>query len=248
MSIMLDRPEVRALPATSRSRNIPAPTRERESLKVSVYERMSKGNVQLMPLFPYDDAGAMVPCGALMYGGKDRDHGHFFHWNTVSELLISWGSSDGMIATGSLMATQPFHGVNSFLRDQFKEGQFSLVTVTQRQSDEEGQREALTAKCTECKQDLVKFEYAAAPSGAPDYDPEGFGGGDDEFHQFSTQWGMNEFEARRNSDEGRVCKNCGHVNELFPADKWGFKRIYNQTRVANAAFHALQKSADEVLG
>ena len=248
MSTVLDRSAAAALPETTRTRRIPNPTGEREPLKVNVYERMSKGNVQLMPLFPYDEAGVMLPCGALMYGGPDRTHGHFFHWNTVSELLIAWGANEGMIPTGSLMATQPFHGVNSFLRDELKEGAFSLVTVTQRQSAEAGQREALTAKCTACKQDLVKFEYAGAPEGAPDYDPEAFGAADDVFPQFSTQWGMNQFEARRNSDEGRVCVNCGHVNDLFPADRWGFKRFYNQTKVANAAYHALQNSAREVLG
>lgn len=248
MSIVVEAPNAVALPEIAPTRHIQPPTGEREPLKVSVYERMSKSNAQLMPIFPYDEAGAMVPCGAMLYGGEDRFHGHFFHWNTVSELLVAWGSSDAMIATGSLMATQPFHGVNSFLRDETKEGAFALVTITQRQSSEAGQREALTAKCESCKKDILKFEYDSAPYGAPDFNPTAFGDADDVFRQFSTQWGGVEFVKERNSDEIRICQHCGHENYMFDLKAWGWDRLYNQTKVSNAAFHSLKDSAKEVLG
>ncbi|WP_156378850.1 hypothetical protein [Microbacterium sp. Root61] len=248
MSIVEDGAAVAVLPDIARTRHVPAPRGPREPLKVSVYERMSKSNAQLMPIFPYDGAGVMVPCGAMLYGGEDRFHGHFFHWNTVSELLVAWGSNEAMIPTGSLMATQPFHGVNSFLRDEKKDGAFALVTITQRQSAEAGQREALTAKCEKCRQDLVKFEYASAPEGTPDYDPNAFGDETDVFPQFSTQWGSQEFVKARNSDEVRTCKNCGHENYWFDQNVWGWDRLYNQTKVSNAAYHALATSAKEVLG
>ena len=241
-------PTAVTLPDIAPTRHVPPPTGEREPLKVSVYERMSKSNAQLMPIFPYDDAGTMVPCGAVLYGGEDRFHGHFFHWNTVSELLVAWGSSDAMIATGSLMATQPFHGVNSFLRDEKKEGAFALVTITQRQSSEAGQKEALTAKCEKCKKDILKYEYDSAPQGAPDFDPTAFGDADDEFRQFSTQWGGVEFVKQRNADDVRICQHCGHENYVFDLKAWGWDRLVNQTTVANAAFHALKNSAKEVLG
>jgi hypothetical protein len=247
VSIVVDSPETATLPEIAPTRHVKPPTGEREPLKVSVYERMSKSNAQLMPIFPYDGAGVMVPCGAMLYGGEDRFHGHFFHWNTVSELLVAWGSKDAMIATGSLMATQPFHGVNSFLRDEHQDGAFALVTITQRQSSDEGQREALTAKCEKCKQDLVKFEYDSAPMGAPDYNPSAFGDPDDVFKQFSTQWGGTEFVKRRNSAETLVCSNCGHENYVFDLKVWGWDRLVAQTTVANAAYHALESSAQEVL-
>ena len=248
MSIVVENAEVGALPEIAPTRHVKPPTGEREPLKVSIYESMAKSNAQLMPIFPYDEAGAMVPCGAMLYGGEDRFHGHFFHWNTVSEILVAWGSSDAMIATGSFMATQPFHGVNSFLKDEKKDGAFALVTITQRQSSEAGQREALTAKCASCKKDLIKFEYDSAPLGAPDYDATAFGDADDVFRQFSTQWGGVEFVKLRNSDEVRVCANCGHENYLFDLKPWGWDRLYNQTKISNAAYHALQTSANEVLG
>lgn len=247
MSIVMDSAAVAVLPEITATRHVPPPTGEREPLKVSVYERMSKSNAQLMPIFPYEEAGTMVPCGAMLYGGEDRFHGHFFHWNTVSELLVAWGSKDAMIATGSLMATQPFHGVNSFLRDEKKEGAFALVTITQRQSSDAGQREALTAKCESCKKDILKYEYESAPLGAPDYDASAFGDADDEFRQFSTQWGGVEFVKQRNSDEVRTCSNCGHENYVFDLTAWGWDRLVNQTTISNAAFHALKTSAKDAL-
>ncbi len=249
MSTAVESPTATALPEITRTRHIPPPGGPREPLKVSVYERMSKSNAQLMPIFPYDGAGAMVPCGAVLYGGPDRAHGHFFHWNTVSELLVAWGCNEGMIPSGSLMATQPFHGVNSFLRDETQEGAFMLATITQRQSDEAGQREALSAKCEKCKEDIVKFEYASAPEGTPDYDPTAFGGtAEDRFPQFSTQWGSQEFVKIRNSDEGRICKNCGHENYVFDQMPWGWNVLYDKTTIANEAFRSLEAVAQKVLG
>lgn len=248
MSTVVDESEAVTLPEIAPTRHVQPPTGGREPLKVSVYERMSKSNAQLMPIFPYDEAGAVVPCGAMLYGGEDRFHGHFFHWNTESEILVAWGSNEAMIATGSFMATQPFHGVNSFLRDEKKEGAFALVTITQRQSHEEGQREALTAKCESCKKDILKLEYDAAPLGAPDYNPTAFGAEDDVFRQFSTQWGGTEFVKQRNADQTRTCEHCGHENYIFDLKVWGWDRLVNQTTVANAAFHALADSAKTELG
>lgn len=249
MSTVVEDAAPGALPEITRSRHVAPPSGPREPLKVSVYERMSKSNAQLMPIFPYDGAGVIVPCGAVLYGGPDRTHGHFFHWNTVSELLVAWGCNEGMIPSGSLMATQPFHGVNSFLRDEKKEGAFMLATITQRQSAEAGQREALSAKCAKCKQDIVKFEYASAPEGTPDHDPTAFGGAaDDHFPQFSTQWGSQEFVKLRNSEEGRVCQSCGHENDVFDQLPWGWDVLYAKTTIANEAFRSLEAAAKGALG
>lgn len=248
MSVVDESPAGTVLPEIAPTRHVEPPTGEREPLKVNIYERMSKSNAQLIPIFPYDDAGAVVPCGAVLYGGAERSHPHFFHWNTVSELLVAWGSNEAMIATGALMATQPFHGVNSFLRDEKKEGTFALVTITQRQSCEAGQREALTAKCESCKKDILKFEYDSAPYGAPDFEASTYTAPDDLVRQFSTQWGGAEFAKLRNSDEVRICQHCGHENSLFEMSAWGWDRMVNQTSVANAAARSLEATAQQALG
>ncbi|MGW4774348.1 hypothetical protein ACWEO2_40695 [Nocardia sp. NPDC004278] len=234
-----------AIPEMTAGKRIPPPTGKREPLKVSVYERMAKAGAELVPIFPYDDAGAMVPCGALMYGEPGKDHGHFFHANSVSEVTVIFGANDAMLQTGQIMALQKFHGVNSFLRDQENPEAFVLVTVTQLQSEEAGQQEAMVAKCQSCKKEMLRHQYDAGPEGAPDFDPTRFGKADDVYRQFSTMVGSHEFAAIRNSDAGRTCGNCGHVNTEFPADPWGWGRVVEQTRVANAAYHALRKTAKE---
>lgn len=248
MSITIADPATAALPEIARTRHVPSPSGPREPLKVSIYERIAKASAQLMPIFPYDGAGAIVPCGALLYGGADKSHGHFFHWNTVSELLVAWGGAEGMIPVGSLMATQPFHGVNSFLRDEKNPEAFMLATITQRQSSEAGQREALSAKCEKCKQEILKFEYAAAPEGTPDYDATAHGGYEgDVVPQFSTQWGSQEFVRMRNSDEVRICKNCGHENYVFNQAPWGWNVLYEKTDAVNRGYRSLDAAAKKAL-
>jgi hypothetical protein len=243
---MTDVVEVTPIPTMEPTRRIPAPDGKREPMKASIYERMSKAGANLMPIFPYDDAGAIVPCGTVMFGAENRDHGHFFHGNSVSEVCVTFGSHDAMLQTGSIMALQKFHGVNSFLRDQTDPNAFVVATITQHQSEEAGQHEELVAKCTNCKQEIVRVEYAAGPPGAPDFDPTHFGKVDDKYHQFSTLAGSREFIARRNSEEGRTCKNCGHVHDVFPEGPWGWHRLVDQTRVVNAAYHELRTKGESV--
>jgi hypothetical protein len=242
MSVAAQIPNAAEVPELTQTRSLKPPTGIREPVKVNIYERMAKSNAQLMPIFPYDEAGTMVPCGAMLYGGSDREHGQFFHWNTVSEVLVSWGTHEAMIPAGAIMATQPFHGVNSFLKDERNPEAYALATITQRQSDEPGQREALTAKCQKCRKDLLVHEYDAPPAGAPDHDPERFGHADDVVRQFPTQVAGVEFVEMRNSEAGLECQACGFVNPEFPTKPWGWGRLVNQTRVANAAYRALRDS------
>lgn len=234
---------VRTLPELRRSRNIPAPADERPPLSVSVFERMGKANTQLVPLFPYTDTGTIVPCGAMMWGGPERDHGQFFHWNTVNEVTLTWGSKGGMLNSGHLVATQKYHGVNSFLKDEKNPEFYTLVVVTQRQSPEADQLEAMVGKCEGCRREMIRYEYYAGPRGAVDFDATRYGREDDLIPQFPTLMGSLQYADIRNSDEGRTCAECGHVNELLDTDVWGWPRAVEQTRRANSAYHAIIAAA-----
>ena len=65
------------------------PTGHREPMKVNVFNFMTGASCQLLPLFPYHDAGAMVPCGAVFTGDpEDSEFGHFFHYNTVQQVAV----------------------------------------------------------------------------------------------------------------------------------------------------------------
>jgi hypothetical protein len=221
------------------TRRIPPPDPDREPLKVNVYERMAKSGSQLMPLFPYDSAGTIVPCGAVLVGGPDKQYGHFFHWNTVNEVAVTYGANSAMLATGQIFVTQQLHGVNSFLRDEKDPEAFAVMTITQHQSASGDQSEAIIARCKKCKAELVRHSYEATPHGLPGYDAKRYGAEDDPVRQFATTVGSVEFSELRNSDEGRTCAECGHVNDLFPTAEWGWARQVYQTRAVTAAYHSL---------
>jgi hypothetical protein len=174
------------------TRRIPPPNPDREPLKVNVYERRAKAAAELMPLFPYDSAGAILPAGAVMVGGPDMEYGHFFHWNTVNEVVVTYGGNGAMLAPGQIMALQQLHGVNSFLRDEKDPEAFAVMVVTQHQSSSGDQSEALIARCKKCKAELVRHSYDATPHGAPGYDAKRYGADGDPVRQFSTMVGSAE--------------------------------------------------------
>jgi hypothetical protein len=220
---------------------IPPPDPSREPLKINIYERMSGAANQLIPLFPYDDAGSIVPCGAVLWGGPDMEYGHFFHGNSVAEVVVVYGSHQSLLSSGQIFATQPLHGVNSFLRDEKDPEAFAVMTITQHQSESGDQRETLLARCQQCKAELARIDYDATPPGVDGHDPNRFGAADDRVRQFATTAGSQEFVQLRNSEEGRTCQGCGHVNPIFPTAPWGWQRQVAQTRVVNDAYRALVK-------
>ncbi len=79
--------------------------------------------------------------------------------------------------------------------------------------------------------------------GLPGYDPDSYGADDDPVRQIATTYQSVEFVALRNSDEGRTCAKCGHVNDPFPAERWGWARQAYQTRAASAAYRTLVEAA-----
>jgi hypothetical protein len=184
-----------------------------------------------------------VPCGAVLVGGPDMEYGHFFHWNTVNEVVVTYGANKAMLAAGQVFVTQQLHGVNSFLRDEKDPEAFALMVITQHQSTSGDQREAILARCKKCKAELARHDYDATPHGLPGYDPDSYGADDDPVRQFATTYQSVEFVALRNSDEGRTCAECGHVNDPFPAERWGWARQAYQTRAASAAYRTLVEAA-----
>ncbi|WP_405846559.1 hypothetical protein [Streptomyces sp. NBC_01518] len=225
------------------TRHIPPPDPAREPLKANVFACMAKAASQLTPLFPYDHAGSIVPCGAVLIGGAENTYGHFFHWNAVNEVAITYGSNEAMLATGQIMVTQHLHGVNSFLRDEKNPEAFAVMVITQHQSEEGDQTEALIARCAQCKAELVRHEYDATPFPLPGYDAARHGEADAPVRQFATTLGSIEFVDRRNSEQGRTCQSCGHVNEPFPEKIWGWARTVAQTDAVTRAHRALREAA-----
>ncbi len=217
---------------------IPAPDGRREPRKINVYEQMQHANTQLVPLFPYYGPDAIVYSGAIFRGGPDYDVGHFFHDNTVHEVSFVWGSSGALVDTGRIMATPNLHGVNSFLRDPHSPDSFLLITICQRQTSEE-QHESLTWRCSECHEHLLAHEFSDTPRDEHE----------DRFPGFPTINESVEPVARFNADVTvRTCPKCGHINDPFPIERWGWAQWAHQQRTINDAREALLEHAAEVLG
>ena len=223
---------------TSTERRIPLPDGKREPRKVNVYEQMQHANTQLVPLFPYYGPGAFVYSGAIFRGGPGYDVGHFFHDNTVQEVSFVWGAEGALIDTARIMATPNLHGVNSFLRDPESPDSFLVIAICQRQTSEP-QTEQLVWRCSECHEHLLRHEYTDTPS--DDHD--------DRFPEFPTIHESVEPVDRFNSDESiRTCSKCGHVNDPFPMERWGWKQWAHQQRTVNDARNALMAKAADELG
>lgn len=229
---------------TSARRRIPPPSGAREPLKANIYERMTDASCQLLPLFPYHDAGAIVPCGAIFQGAPGAEFGHFFHYNTVEEVALVFGASNAMLASGQMFVTQKLHGVNSFLRDPQDPDAFLVISITQHQSEDGEQDEAVLFRCQKCHHELLRFEYDATPKGVDGYDPAQWGGSpDDEIGMFPSLWGSAEAARLLRDESVRTCDECGHVNPEHPEPKWGWQRWVDQSRVANRARAALDDAA-----
>ena len=237
--------------APQQTRRIPPPASDREPLKNNIFSVMTGANCQLIPLFPYHDAGTIVPCGAILASDpEDSEWGHFFHYNTVEEVALCFGSDGGLVQTGQVFVTQQLHGVNSFLRDPSNPGGYLLMTITQHQSEEGDQSEAILYRCRECHHELYRLDYNSTPKGAQGYDPSQWGGSDDdEVPMFATIWGGTTSADVYNDESVRTCPKCGFVNPAHPQDKWGWQRYVSQVRVADTAKRKLLSvAADDAKG
>lgn len=234
-----------AASAPERTRRIPPPSGRREPLKVNIFDFMTGAASQLLPLFPYHDAGAIVPTGSIMRGDPDDSaFGHFFHYNTVEEVAITFGSNQAMLQTGQIFVTQQLHGVNSFLRNSADPEAFILITVTQHQAEDGDQAEAILFRCQKCSEQLVRFDYNASPKGVEGHDPTQWDGTpDDEVQMFPTIWGSNRAALAYEPEQARTCPKCGHVSPPHPHHKWGWNRYVAQVRTADSAKRALRAAA-----
>ena len=230
--------------APKKQHRIPPPRGDKQPLKVNIFEFMQDCNAALGPLFPYLDAGAVVPAGALFKGEPGADFGQFFHYNTVDEIVITFGANGGLQATGQAFATARLHGVNSFLKDQSNPESYLLVTITQRQATGgRDQNEAIVFRCRKCHEVLLRFEYHATAPPPPKSKPDG-----DRFPGFTSQWGsMTAAEAFNASEKQRTCVKCGTVNEPFPLERWGWKQWVTNNQAVNQARRALLQTAAEQL-
>jgi hypothetical protein len=229
-------------PARETEWRIPPPREDRPPLKVNIFEKMQSGNCQLLPLFPYEDADSLVPAGAIFRGEPNADFGQFFHFNTVDEVAHVFGAHGALLQTGQIYATQPLHGVNSFLKDPTNPDNFLVIVVTQHQRASGPQNEAVIFRCGKCHELLERYEYDAQPTPRGVHPRNGV-------PLFTTlQGSVDAVETLNEHESNRRCASCGYDNPTFPLERWGWKHYVQQTRTVNDARQVLDAAAVEALG
>ena len=138
-----------ANPTSASAHRIPPPSAEKLPLKQNVFEYMRGGNSTLLPLFPYVDAGSILPAGTIFRGKTDTYYGFFEHFNDVDEVFIIFAAEGARFRSGTVRAGPRQHFVGSPFMG--KEGEdptdaMALIVVTQRQSVGKPQREKLVIR------------------------------------------------------------------------------------------------------
>jgi hypothetical protein len=205
-------------------------------MKVNVYQFARSSVSALAPMFPYQDEGAIVPCVSSFRGAPGRTYGAFQHFNTVDEIMINFGAKGtsgrpGMVASGPAL-----HQVSIKMQNPDDENTCTVSVVTQRQAEAgTPQHEHVTFFCQNCQASLA--ERAFSSHMPEDMRRKYTAGNYDALETIVESAGA---AAEYNSDaDAQTCKKCGHVNDPFPLEAWGWKRYAEQSRTVSDAYNAL---------
>jgi hypothetical protein len=210
-----------------------APPAGRQPLKQNVFFAARAAASQLNPLFPYDDAGSIIPCTASFRTGPGSPSaGYFHHSNHVDEVALVYGSV-GERRTGDVNVGAKTHGVGGW--GERGEEFFAVMTITQRQVEDGPQPETVSFMCEKCNAQVVSLQYdgrVIEDGTALPYPP------------LPTIRGSFLAASQFNrSEESRTCKSCGHINSPLPLLIWGWGRYMFSTGVVNDAHRALSEGS-----
>jgi len=205
-------------------------------VKKNLFEEVihATGTLELVPVFPYLDNGAIVPCLSVSLGGKSTQRFQFFHDNVVPEVALCLAEQHGALKVGQIMVLPNLHGVNNFLKDVQDQSAYLVVLITIRVNDQDDQREGFLIRCEQCNELLYQRYQNIKDGPARSYYPE--------FYALAFYAdAVEEFNA---SD--RTCAKCGHVQPPFPVDQMGWRRYAMQVRVANRAREDAERFAGQL--
>ncbi len=194
-------------------------------VKKNLFEEVihATGTLELVPVFPYLDDGAIVPCLSVSIGGAHAKKFQFFHENVVPEVLLCLAGEDSALQAGQMMVLPNMHGVNNFLKDLANERAYMVVLITIRMNSHDNQNEGFVIRCEQCNEVVYQRETNIKRGPERPYYPE--------FHALGFYADtIDAFNA-----SARACPKCGHVQAPFPAEQVGWRRYAQQVAVANRA-------------
>jgi hypothetical protein len=195
--------------------------------KVNVFESLlaHQGMLEQLPLFPYFGPGDIVPTAALSFSLPDMPRVHFYHYNDLTEVIVSMAGDGSALATGQIYLQQGTHGVTTFLRHPKGEAgrgyQISLIII--RMKREGPQNEGFILRCHECNDVVFRMDRDVFAGPAHRYYPE----------LPSIRFYADAVDAF-NAEE-RACPACGAVQHRFPQELMGWRRYTQYAELANRA-------------
>ncbi len=218
-------------------RVIPPPRGDRKPLKTNVYQFVKYTKTQLAPMFPYFDEGALMPCTATFRGGANVNYGRFQHFNTVDEIVLTFGADGARRGGGVLHVGPKLHMVQCPFENSQDPDSLAVLVITQRQSIGREQREEYRFVCDECDRMLYKEQVDATPP-KRGTQREVMGAHASAPVLVETLRAARNFNA---SEDLRTCKHCGHVNDPFPADAWGWHHYVDQSDTSKRAHDVMKE-------
>lgn len=233
------RAEAGDAPQSSNERLAIGPRSGKHPMKQNVYWVTRMANAQLTPMFPYLDAGSIVPCCSIHRGGAASRVGHFVHFNTLDEVVVNFGAANWYVKPGTARVGPKTHGVGSRNAEPEPESVAAINVITQRHPIGEKQSEAITFVCHSCRHELQKREFDGNPPTSSD--SEYFA---PELPTIATiVESSRSAEAYNGMGPDIVCPKCGASNAAFPLELWGWSEYRVRTRAALSAMRSLAEAA-----
>jgi hypothetical protein len=214
---------------------IAKPAGDKEPLKTNVYQLQQIANTTLAPLFPYVDAGSIVPATSCFEGGPGKHYGRFQHFNTVDEIALTFGARGSRRGGGVVRVGPKLHMVQGPFQDPENPENVAIAVVTQRQSPDGKQREEIRFVCKKCDRMIYREEIEIiVPLRGQQRKVMG-----PHSHFPTPSESYSSAKKFNDSDDARTCKNCGHVNAPFPIEAWGWDQYATQKRIIDRAYDAM---------
>jgi 3-hydroxyanthranilate 3,4-dioxygenase len=211
----------------------------KQPLRENVYWVGRETYAQLIPMFPYLDAGSIVPCVSVFYGGPGTNVGTFVHVNTLDEVMINFGSVDSYIKPGFARIGTKTHGVGSFDAADPPDAMSTVNVITQRHPIGAKQEESIIFVCHSCKQEILRRDYDGNPPtqpGAEYYAPD--------MTTFATIIESSRSAEAYNAlgEKEIACPKCGAANRPFPLKNWGWDEYRRRTASTLRAMRSMAEA------
>ncbi len=200
---------------------------DKRPLKVNAFEQMAahQGMLEQIPLFPSLGPGDIVPTAALSLSLPDMPRIHFYHYNDVTEVILTLAGEGALLAAGQLYLQQGTHGVTTFLRKPRgpEAASYQISYIILRMKQEGPQNEGFILRCPACNDVVFRMDRDVWSAESRRRVPE----------LRNVRFYADAADAY--NAEPRTCQACGEQQPRFPTEITGWRRYAQYVDLANRA-------------